>query len=314
MRAIRAFAAMAAAFALSHVLFAGGQNAAPQGAGQPPGQGPAVKPAAPPKTAGPGAAGDKAFDPHVLTGTWTGDVMSTNLPAANLGRKPRPPRFTNLAMYDLTDPEPPLTPWAKEHLMMKSIAGNALGDRGTDFDPNGIPANDPKGEFPGKDCEPLAAPAIYDDPVKTVYEFIPSRDGNRLFQFVSRQREWRTFFFNQDHPKDVDPSYEGHSTAKWDGNTLVVDTVGFNDKTMISQNVAHWKSETFRLVERFTRTSHDYLELEMTMFDPKAWGEKSWGGYRKYFKLVPDSTFQEAICNPRDLDENGRIRAVGVNR
>src|SRR5262249_15124264 len=150
-------------------------------------------------------------------------------------------------------------------------------------DPNGVPTNDPNGEYPGKDCEPLAPPAIYDYPGLGSMELMTTREGDRIFQLFEYHREWRTWWLNREHPKDLDPTYEGDSTAHWEGDALVVDTIGFNGKSMITQNVGLRKSDQFHLVERFRRVDHDHLIIDMTYSDPKAWGDKSWPGFRKYF-------------------------------
>ncbi|MGD0964101.1 MAG: hypothetical protein ABSA57_09405 [Candidatus Acidiferrales bacterium] len=170
-------------------------------------------------------------------------------------------------------------------------------------DLNGVPANDLDGEYPGKDCEPLSTPAMYDYPSLGSMEILVTREGDRIFQLFEYHREWRTFWLNREHPKDLDPTYEGDSTAHWEGDTLVVDTIGYNGKTMITQNVGHSKSDAFRLVERFRRVDHDHLEIDMTYYDPKAWGDKSWPGFHKYYNLVPKEDFQEFICSPREYQE-----------
>ena len=108
----------------------------------------------------------------------------------------------------------------------------------------------------------------------------------------------------------MDPTFEGDSTAKWDGDTLVVDTIGYNGRTPITQSVGQWKSDEFHLVERFTRVDHDHLTIDMTYYDPKAWGDKSWAGFHKYYHLVSpeqvheriykSDSFTEWICSPSD--------------
>jgi hypothetical protein len=265
-----------------------------------------------PTAAKPNPTVNLPFDPHDFSGNWIGDAAS--------------PGKRNFGSWDQTIPEPPLTDWAKKNLLMKSISHDSLGGRtlpGWDraghlcpnnqdpcyaTDPNGVPANDPEGEYPGKNCEPLAAPAIYDPTSLDLMTFFMSPE--RIVQLHNYHREWRIFWLNREHPKEMDPTFEGDSTAKWEGNTLVVDTVGFNGRTQITQNVGHWKSDAFRLVERFTRVDHDHLVLDMTYYDPKAWGDKSWPGFRKYFHLVPIEQvhdriykldqFTEWICSPED--------------
>jgi hypothetical protein len=133
-------------------------------------------------------------------------------------------------------------------------------------------------------------------------EFTPTPDGTRIYQFFEYHHEWRTFWLNRDHPKgdDLDPTFEGDSVAHWEGNTLVVDTTGYNGKTMVSQNIGHSKSDAFRLVERFRRLDRDNLVIDMTYYDPKAWGDKSWPGFQRYYHRAPKEDFQEFICSPRE--------------
>jgi len=258
-----------------------------------------------------GATKAQPVDSHDLYGDWTGD-------------DPKPGK-RNFASYDQKIPEPPLTDWAKQHLLYKAISHDALGgphlpgwDRPGHLcpnnndpcfatDPNGVPANDFTGEYPAKDCEPLSSPAIYDYPGLGVLEFVPTREGDRIFAFYSYHREWRTFWLNREHPKDLDPTYEGDSTAHWEGDTLVVDTIGYNGKTMITQAVGHSKSDAFRLVERFSLVDHDHMVVDMTYYDPKAWGDKSWPGFKKYFKRVSPQDFDEFICSPREYQTYDKV-------
>jgi hypothetical protein len=257
----------------------------------------------------------KSFDPHDLLGVWIGD-------------RPKPGK-RNFASYDQKIPEPPLTEWGKQHLLLKSISHDALGgtfypgkegpghlcpnnqDPCYSADPNNVTANDPNGDFPGKDCEPLSVPGIYDPLNLAPMTFLAA--PGRIVQLFDYHREWRVFWLNRDHPKDLEPTFEGDSTARWDGDTLVVDTVGFNGKTMITQNVGHLKSDAFHVVERYQRVDYDHLVIDITLYDSKAWGDKPWPGFRKYFHLVPEEqaynaryktdAFTEWICDPKEMKE-----------
>lgn len=278
------------------------------------------------------------FDPHDLEGPWIGHRWHTQV-----GPGGGPGGLQNYASFDQRIPEPPLTDWAKKNLLYKSISHDSLEgthtpgwDRPGHFcpsiqdpcysaDQNGVPVNDLQGEYPARDCEPLSVPAMYDYP-NSELEFTPTKDGTRIYQFFDYHHEWRTFWLNRDHPTgdDLDPTFEGDSIAHWEGNTLVVDTVGFNGKTMISQSVGHSKSDAFRLVERFTRVNKNDLLIEMTYYDPKAWGDKSWPGFVKYYHKAPASAFGEFICSPRDYqmyektviapaDESMKAIGIGSN-
>jgi len=252
-----------------------------------------------------GATNGQQFDPRDLSGPWLGDERTREI--------------QNFASEDQKIPEPPLTDWAKQHLLYKSISHNAMvgtklltgADKPGFRCPNGagpcyaediygVKTNDPDGEYPGKDCEPLSTPAMYDYPRNGSMELIFTADGDRIFQMFEYHREWRTFWLNRDHPKHLDPTYEGDSIAHWEGNDLVVDTTGYNSKTMLSQSIGHSKSDDFRLVERFHLVDHDRMVIDMTYYDPKAWGDKSWPGFRKYYHRVAKGDFMEFICSPRE--------------
>jgi len=234
------------------------------------------------------AGGNAKFDAHDLNGSWIGTqkFFGDNNPV----------------------PEPPLTPWAKEHLLMESISHTGLnltakGESSTTSsksgitDANGVPANIPEGHYPGEHCEPLGAPVQYNGTHYYPFQFIILPD--RIYQLFEKQMERRVIWLNRDHDKDMFPSYFGDSIGKWEGNTLVVDTVGFNGRLWISENVGHYMSDAFHLVERYHLTDVAHMELEMTYYDPKAWGDKAWTGWKKSFKLDSKGDSQEEnICDP----------------
>ena len=233
------------------------------------------------------------FDPHDLSGDWM-SYRPSGLPPldrqANFGASNDP---------DNKIPEPPLTAWGKEHLLVKAIAHGGLGDKPRTQDTNGVPANVLDGEFPGKDCAPMGAPAQFNFTGSYPVEFVMT--PSRIYQIFEDHRELRIIWMNQDHPKNIIPSYMGDSTGKWDGDALVVDTIGFNGRDLISNNLGQRMSDAFHLVERYRRVDHDHLELDMTYYDPKAWGDKSWPGFKKYFKLQPENQrLEEYICNQAD--------------
>ena len=69
------------------------------------------------------------------------------------------------------------------------------------------------------------------------------------------------------HPDDVDPSFMGDSVAHWEGDTLVIDVTGFNDKTWLA-GVGTFHTEALHVIERFTRTDFDHMRYDVTMEDP----------------------------------------------
>ena len=85
----------------------------------------------------------------------------------------------------------------------------------------------------------------------------------------------------------------GHSAGKFEGDTLVIDTVGFNDKTWLDpMGLPH--SEAMHVTERMRRVDHDTLENTYTIDDPKMYS-KPWTA-SKIFKLKPDWEIKEYVC------------------
>ena len=99
------------------------------------------------------------------------------------------------------------------------------------------------------------------------------------------------------HPVDPDPSWLGDSVGHWEGDTLVVDTIGFNDKTEL-QGYRH--TEDLHMTERFRRTDVDTIQYDLTIEDPNVFA-KPWTLSRT-FTLRPDlRRIDEFICeNNRD--------------
>jgi len=70
------------------------------------------------------------------------------------------------------------------------------------------------------------------------------------------------------HPADLDPTFMGDSVGRWEGDTLVVDVTGFNDKTWLDGR-GHFHTDQLHVVERYRLTPEGTLALEITMEDPK---------------------------------------------
>jgi hypothetical protein len=104
----------------------------------------------------------------------------------------------------------------------------------------------------------------------------------------------RHIFTNRrQHPKDLNPSWMGDSIGWWEGDTLVVDTVGFNDKTWLDQ-VGHPHSDALHVTERIRRVDHYTLRDDVTIDDPKTY-TRPWKGQR-IFKLRPGWHLMEYVC------------------
>ena len=99
-------------------------------------------------------------------------------------------------------------------------------------------------------------------------------------------------------PQDPNPTWMGYSVGRWEGDTLVVDTAGYNDRTSLDL-AGHPHTEALRMTERFRRRDASHLELQVTLDDPKAYN-KPWK-LPMEFALVPDGELIEYVCeNERD--------------
>ena len=109
------------------------------------------------------------------------------------------------------------------------------------------------------------------------------------------------------HPKDLEPTWFGHSIGKWDGDTLVVDTVGFNGRTRLD-TIGHPHSDKMHVVQRFEMTDPEHLNYEVTIDDPGFY-MRPWKNSRVFTMLKPGEELIEYSCeeNNRDFTE-GHIK------
>jgi hypothetical protein len=99
-------------------------------------------------------------------------------------------------------------------------------------------------------------------------------------------------------PEDPNPTWMGYSVGRWEGDTLVVTTAGYNDRTTIDL-AGHPHTEALRMTERYHRRDAGHLDVQITFDDPKAY-TKAWT-LPMEFALVPDGDLIEYICeNERD--------------
>jgi hypothetical protein len=152
-------------------------------------------------------------------------------------------------------------------------------------------------EFPDTNCLPAGIPtsSLVSEPVKMaqspglIVVLYESEDGHRLIY-----TDGRTL------PKEIaQPAWLGYSAGKWEGDTLVVETAGFNDKSWLDV-MGHPHSDALRIVERYHRRDFGHMDVEMTFDDPKM--------YTKPFTikvtddLLADSDIFESFCNENEKD------------
>jgi hypothetical protein len=131
------------------------------------------------------------------------------------------------------------------------------------------------------------------------YEFVQT--SKLLVMMYEGEFPRQIFLDGRAHPKDLNPSWLGHSIGHWDQDTLVVDTVGFNGKAWLNFD-GHPASEQLHVVERYRRPDLGHLQYEITIDDPGSYS-KPWT-IQKASDLSRDDTLMEYICNENERDRS----------
>jgi hypothetical protein len=117
-----------------------------------------------------------------------------------------------------------------------------------------------------------------------------------LYEEMNHYRQ--VFTDGRGFPKDPTPAWFGYSIGKWEGETFVVNTTGFNDQTWLD-DPGHPHTDALHVSERFRRRDFGHLEIEITIDDAKAY-TKPWTVTAR-FDLLPDTELIENICeNEKD--------------
>jgi hypothetical protein len=201
-----------------------------------------------------------SFSPHDLSGVWFISEYHQNI---------------------LPNEDPPFQPWAAALYKKRNYEKeHSEPDRGPDPVPRCIPPGIPRTMIQPLPWEIVMAP----DRVVMIFEF----------QSLVRQ----IFTDGRGHSKDLDPTYMGNSIGHWDGDTLVVDTIGFNGKTWIDPKGLP-TTGALHVTELIRRVSHDTLSDDYTIDDRKAY-TKPWT-VQKLFTLHPDWQIKEYVCAENNL-------------
>jgi hypothetical protein len=169
----------------------------------------------------------------------------------------------------------PLQPWAQKIYQERRAT---------------LSKDDPEGH-----CLPAGVPRISPFPQKFVQtpKLVVILDEGNIHSY-------RQIPLDREHPKDPDPLWMGDSIGKWEGNdTLVVDTVGFNDKTWLNgQGLPH--SEDLHVIERYSRPDLGHLQIDIAMEDPKAFTQSH--SFQRVYTLMPNTDLLEYVCNEFNVD------------
>jgi hypothetical protein len=112
-------------------------------------------------------------------------------------------------------------------------------------------------------------------------------------------------------PKDPTPTWMGYSIGHWEGDTFVVETAGYNDKTWLDFS-GHPHSDALRVTERYRRTDFGHMQLSMTFDDPKTY-TKPWT-INLSVNFLPDTDLIENVCLENEKDRQRLVGRVSDER
>jgi hypothetical protein len=153
---------------------------------------------------------------------------------------------------------------------------------------------------PNLACLPHGIPRLMFVPLPMEIFQVPGK----VLMYQEAGNQLRQIHLDRQHPKEFDTlTYNGDSIGKWEGDTLVVDTIGFNDITWLDHaGLPH--SEALHVTERVRRVNHDTLQDDFTIEDTKAY-TKPWMAQQIY-KLKPGWEIAEYICDNNKYVYHGK--------
>lgn len=173
--------------------------------------------------------------------------------------------------------EVPFQPWAKKVFDERATGAHSKED-------------------PDANCLPQGVPKINAAPAP--WKVIQTKDNIAIIYEAFNL--WRQIFMDgRQRAADLNPSWHGYSLGKWEGDTLVVDTVGFNGKAWLDQ-LGRPTTDKLHVTERFRRKDFGHMEIQVTIDDPGAY-TKPWT-VNEEVRLVVGGELLEFICNENNRD------------
>jgi hypothetical protein len=151
-------------------------------------------------------------------------------------------------------------------------------------------------EEPDANCMPQGVPKISTAPAPWKLLQLPDQIVI-LYEAFTQYRQ--IFMDGRTLPVDPNPSWFGYSVGRWDGDTLVVESNGFNGRIWLDQ-LGHPSTEQMRVTERFRRKDFGHLDIGVTVDDPGAY-TKPWSVTYETTLLV-DSELIEFVCPENEKD------------
>ena len=178
---------------------------------------------------------------------------------------------------DLEPEVPPMLPWAEELFKKRSAK---VGD-------------DPRAQ-----CLPSGIVRTHG---LDLAKFVQTPDVLIMLVESSVPGVRQVFLDGRPHPPNVNPSWLGHSVGRWEGDTLVIDTIGLNDRVW-QDLTGRPQTEKAHIIERYRRPDLGHLEVEITIDDPGAY-TRPWK-VRRLLDLAPGEEILEYICHENHKTEH----------
>jgi len=217
-----------------------------------------------------------------LSGIWQAEAEPRGPGLYGLGESPNSKYFRDV-LSDFKPGEEPLTPEGREILRRNSQLG-----------PNAVP---------GLNCLPDGVP--HGDLLPEPFKIIQT-PGEMVMLYEVETTFRQVFTDGRQQLTDPSPSWNGYSVGKWEGDTLVVDTVGFNNLSWLDAR-GHGHSEDMRVEERFHRRDYGHLEATVTITDPKTFTKPITISFVE--RLLPDTDLFEHYCLENEKDAAQEKRA-----
>jgi hypothetical protein len=187
------------------------------------------------------------------------------------------PKYLRNITADMKPAEIPFQPWAKQVFDQRQDGRDAK----IESDAN---------------CLPQGVPKINATPVP--YKFIQA--AGEIVILYEAFNLWRQVFMDgRELMKELNPTWLGYSVGRWEGDTLVIDTRGFNGKTWLDQ-AGLPTTDALHITERFRRKDFGHMEMTVTIDDPKAY-TKPWTVTEDPV-LQPGTELLEFICGENERD------------
>jgi hypothetical protein len=205
-------------------------------------------------------------------GTW--DEANSGLGVGGTGRDPNAP--PNPASQQVIREPAPYQPWAAGKVL------ELFNRRGVD-DPAAL-------------CLPPGLPRLT---ITGLFPFQIVQTPQQIVILYEYMNVFRVIPFNAKHPADLVPTYLGDSVGHWERDTLVVDVIGFNDKTWLT-GTGTFHSDALHLTERYTRVDQDQINYAVTIEDPNVL-TGPWTVHSTIMRRE-GTRVQEYVCAENNLD------------